>query len=46
MRSEIVEDYCQIKDFWQIENFKSTKQNYIAFHIVFLLCTILLCTKG
>lgn len=37
LRPEIEEDYRQIKDFWQIEDFKSTKQNFIAFHIVTVL---------
>lgn len=31
LRPEIEEDYRQIKDFWQIEDFKSTKYNFIAF---------------
>lgn len=38
LRPEIEEDYRQIKDFWQIEDFKSTKYNFIAFHIVMVLC--------
>lgn len=37
LRPEIEEDYRQIKDFWQIEDFKSTKHNFIAFHIVTVL---------
>jgi hypothetical protein len=37
LRPEIEEDYRQIKDFWQLENFKSTKHNHITFHIVMLL---------
>lgn len=37
LRPEIEEDYRQIKDFWQIEDFKSTKQNFITFHIVTVL---------
>jgi len=37
LRPEIEEDYRQIKDFWKIEDFKSTKQNFIAFHIVMVL---------
>jgi len=37
LRSEIEEDYRQIKDFWKIEDFKSTKYNFIAFHIVMVL---------
>ena len=38
LRPEIEEDYRQLKDFWGIEDFKSTKINVIAFHIV---CTLL-----
>ncbi|PQQ68307.1 hypothetical protein B9R14_09205 [Acetivibrio saccincola] len=37
LRPEIEEDYRQIKDFWKIEDFKSTKQNFIAFYIVMVL---------
>lgn len=37
LRPEIEEDYRQIKDFWRIEDFKSTKYNFIAFHIVMVL---------
>ena len=37
LRPEIEEDFRQIKDFWKIEDFKSTKLNFIAFHIV---CTL------
>ena len=37
LRPEIEEDYRQIKDFWQIEDFKSTKYNFIAFHVVLVL---------
>lgn len=37
LRPEIEEDYRQIKDFWKIEDFKSTKQNFVAFHIVMVL---------
>lgn len=37
LRPEIEEDYRQIKDFWLIEDFKSTKYNFIAFHIVMVL---------
>lgn len=37
MRPEIEEDYRQIKDFWEIEDFKSTKLHVIAFHIVCVL---------
>ena len=37
LRPEIEEDYRQIKDFWKIEDFKSTKINVIAFHIVAVL---------
>jgi hypothetical protein len=38
IRPEIEEDYRQLKDFWNLEDFKSTKINVIAFHIV---CTLL-----
>lgn len=38
LRPEIEEDYRQLKDFWCIEDFKSTKIHVIAFHIV---CTLL-----
>jgi len=37
LRPEIEEDYRQIKDFWQLEDFKSTKHNFIAFHVVTVL---------
>lgn len=37
LRLEIEEDYRQLKDFWQLENFKSTKLNMIALHIVMVL---------
>jgi hypothetical protein len=37
LRPEIEEDYRQIKDFWKIEDFKSTKYNFIVFHIVMVL---------
>ena len=38
VRPEIEEDYRQLKDFWKLEDFKSTKINVIAFHIV---CTLM-----
>jgi len=38
LRPEIEEDYRQLKDFWKLEDFKSTKINVIAFHII---CTLL-----
>jgi hypothetical protein len=38
LRPEIEEDYRQLKDFWCLEDFKSTKINVIAFHVV---CTLL-----
>jgi hypothetical protein len=38
LRPEIEEDYRQLKDFWGLEDFKSTKVNVIAFHII---CTLL-----
>lgn len=34
LRPEIEEDYRQLKDFWQLEDFKSTKYVFIAFHII------------
>lgn len=37
LRPEIEEDYRQIKDFWKIEDFKSTKLTLIAFHVVCVL---------
>lgn len=37
LRPEIEEDYRQIKDFWNIEDFKSRKKSVIAFHIVCVL---------
>lgn len=37
LRPEIEEDFRQIKDFWKIEDFKSTKINVILFHIVCVL---------
>ena len=37
LRPEIEEDYRQIKDFWQLEDFKSTKISFITFHIVAVL---------
>lgn len=37
LRPEIEEDFRQIKDFWKLEDFKSTKYNFIIFHIVMTL---------
>lgn len=37
LRPEIEEDYRQLKDFWKIEDFKSTKLNVILFHMVCVL---------
>ena len=37
LRPEIEEDYRQLKDFWKIEDFKSTKINVILFHVVCVL---------
>jgi len=37
LRPEIEEDYRQIKDFWKIEDFKSTRYNFVAFHVVMVL---------
>lgn len=37
LRPEIEEDFRQLKDFWKLEDFKSTKLNVIAFHIICVL---------
>ncbi|MFW5981194.1 MAG: transposase [bacterium] len=37
LRPEIEEDFRQLKDFWKMEEFKSTKYTHIVFHIVMLL---------
>ena len=37
LRPEIEEDYRQLKEFWKLEDFKSTKLNIIAFHIISVL---------
>lgn len=37
LRPEIEEDYRQLKDFWKLEDFKSTKLNMIIFHIICVL---------
>ncbi len=37
LRPEIEKDFRQLKDFWKIEDFKSTKYNVIAFHIICVL---------
>jgi len=37
LRPEIEEDFRQMKDFWRLDDFKSTKYNYITFHIVMTL---------
>ena len=37
IRTEIEEDYRQLKDFWKLEDFKTTKYNIIAFHIICVL---------
>lgn len=37
LRPEIEEDFRQLKDFWKLEEFKSTKYTHIVFHIVMLL---------
>ncbi|MCF8002483.1 MAG: transposase [Halanaerobiales bacterium] len=37
LRPEIEEDFRQLKEFWQLEEFKSTKYDHIVFHIVMLL---------
>lgn len=37
LRTEIEEDFRQLKDFWKLEDFKSTKYNVITFHIICVL---------
>lgn len=37
LRSEIEKDFRQIKDFWKLEDFKSTKYNFITFHVTMTL---------
>lgn len=37
LRPEIEEDFRQMKDFWKLSDFKSTKYNYITFHIIMTL---------
>lgn len=37
MRSEIEEDYRQTKIFWRMIDFKSTKYNFVAYHVVMTL---------
>ena len=37
MRPEIEEDFRQLKDFWKLEDFKSTKYNVISFRIICVL---------
>lgn len=37
LRPEIEEDFRQMKDFWKLEDFKSTKYQYISYHIVMTL---------
>lgn len=37
MRTEIEEDFRQLKDFWKLEDFKSTKYNMISFHLICVL---------
>lgn len=37
MRPEIEEDFRQLKDFWELEDFKSTKYHLIVFHIICVL---------
>ena len=34
---EIEENFRQTKDFWRLEDFKSTKYNYITYHIIIAL---------
>ena len=37
LKPKIEEDYTKSKDFWLINEFKSTKLNMIAFHIIIIL---------
>lgn len=37
MRVEIEEDFRQLKDFWKLEDFKSTKYHMVVFHIICVL---------
>ena len=37
IRPEIEEDFRQLKDFWKLEDFKTTKYNIISFHIICVL---------
>lgn len=37
LRTEVEEDYRQLKDFWKLENFRSRKLHMIGFHIVSVL---------
>ena len=37
LRPEIEEDFRQMKNFWKLEDSKSTKYNYITYHIVMTL---------
>ena len=37
LRPEIEEDYRQIKEFWKLEDFKSTKYGFVVFHIITVL---------
>lgn len=37
MRPEIKEDFRQMKDFWKLEDFKSTQYNYVTYHIIMTL---------
>jgi len=41
LRPEIEEDFRQMKDFWKLSDFKSTKYNYITFHIIMTLISYL-----
>lgn len=37
LRPEVEEDYRQLKDFWKLQDFKSTKYVHITFHMIMLL---------
>ena len=37
LRPEIEEEFRQMKEFWKLEDFKSTQYNYITYHIIMTL---------
>ncbi|GHU14778.1 hypothetical protein FACS1894161_5470 [Spirochaetia bacterium] len=46
MRPEIEDDYRQLKDFWRLEDFKSTKISLITVHMICVLLGYLLFHAG